>query len=575
MTKPKILLEMEKIPGIETSVQDISASLNDITTLASTINVTNDGVYTLKANSVYDLGGSRITLTKNITFIGNGAMIKNGVLDANGISAKFKDITFDNCCIDIQNDVTDIIFDNCSFANCNDNAIALWHSANLIKIINCKFYNIKPSVAQYKSVDNSGSAIYINTSDVVTKCEIRDNTMSYIYGGTCIFASANFTFIDICKNHIDTILQRGIGFWGANSASRGKVRFNTILNCGVLKASDTNAGVGCNGIYANNSMPYIDVFKNYVKDVYENGIEGNYNSIEGNYIENTGKDTVNYNTPSIEGIYTISTKVIKDNTIINPKGHGIYGYTDSTDFNNMRILNNVIKKDTFDSTNVGICFRSPSCTNVLDITISGNVVENFSGVIELPQNKVYRVKIGVNFARWYDTYLIKGVGNSTTIDVSNNGSVIPVFQNNLFQTWSSTSVLSNWTCVNGVLSQVTADNHNVPHVLANDAYNGRLIQNIFTPTADTNNRFLLISLSMRGTGTSKFIRTYRLDVNGANPTNPVSYYFNIASSTVFKKYYVLIPCNGYAQFEICNTTNGNWFEVSEIQAIYVDWKPEQ
>lgn len=535
----------------------------------------------LTDSKTYLMDGEVFEVTNDLELFGTGT-IKNAVLNASGATTNIKldGINSDNLAINVfGNEIESLKVHNCNFYDVIDNVIAIKNAGiGTLEVIDNTFADVYLGIGGSDTIDNSGSAVYVlGGTEAIGSCVIRGNIINRIRGGTVIFLQGAFTWVDVDTNYMKTIAQRGIGFWSAVTTTKGIVRHNIIKTNATYKPSGVGQGVGCNGIYSNVDLLEVDVVNNTVIDVYENGIEGNFRSIKDNYVENTGIDLINYPTPSIEGIYTAKCKNISGNRILNTAGNGIYCFTSGDTLEDISIYNNDIRNDVYDDSHSAIVVRGVEgdLTTISNIRVFGNTIDNFEIAVDLPTVKPVlesggvatytNVKVGINYATNYDQYF----SGKWTIDLTNNGNYVDWIANNLF---SDGLTITGWASSNAVIGETLVVNHNIPRVTADDDFNGRIRQDIFTPIPDIGNRFMQLELSLRGTGTQKFVRIYELDVNGANPTSAVTYIFPIKSDTVFNKYTVLVNLEGYIRIEIANQLDTEWFEIESIQSKYIDMK---
>lgn len=535
-------------------------------------NTPSGGRLVLKSAGVYTIS-SPITITKDITIDGNNATITgNGRMNFEG-NVEIYNTKFERVAIGLVKAGKQVKITNNKFRNIYDNAIQCFYDLDSLVIRDNEIDGTIVSTGTNKNFNNSGSFVYLNTGKI-NFLRIQNNRALNIRGGTNIFMSGNYPDLVISENILDTMAQRGIGFWYATYA-KGIIARNRIFRCGVLKAPGEDAGVGCNAIYANHRKLDVEVVDNSIEFVYENGIEGNYRRIIGNTIIGTGMDLKNYPTPSTEGIFFSNGDIdIEDNTLIDCMGHGIYNYVESLDLANISIRRNKIINNDF-RTASAICFRSPSNSNIANIHISHNYIKNYSTVIELPNGKKYNnVKIGPHTAINHQMMLtnFNGIGIDIEEIGNNRGNLI---KNGNFNEWNvTTNRFVDWQVSNASLRLITNSLKNSARVTATDIYNGRITQTIagIAYPEKTINRFAQLIVRVKGNN-NLFVRIYNLDANGvqAPGTTPLGFVTTGLSETTFKTFKIKIPYEPSFRLELCNASGtGSWIEISEANIYLID-----
>lgn len=129
----------------------------------------------------------------------------------------------------------------------------------------------------------------------------------------------------IRNNVVDRTNGFGIQFYlGGNSSYKDTfVEQNKITNTGVNRPLSSNSFAGTGGIYSGNNLTYTGVIvrDNYLKNINEVGIEGQFEEVSNNRIENTGCNAKDRFIGDNSGIYG-SSKFVFNNTIINAGDNG-------------------------------------------------------------------------------------------------------------------------------------------------------------------------------------------------------------------------------------------------------------
>lgn len=341
-------------------------------------------VLRLKAGT-YELS-KKLVLKKEFSIIGiKGTVIKgNGLIFQDSICRKLSIINCKLIGVKAKFSGGICIIKNVEFQDIFGNAIEIIDSTGKTNVIvkGCVFNRI--FLKDTSDYNRSGRAIYYKNLKNFSTISIADSKFRHIHGGSAIFLMGNFSQISVLKNDIDSVSGQGIELYRCSSLSKGKLANNVIQNCGVLRIH-LKSGVGCNGIFGSTtgeSLKQISVNNNQIKNVYENGIEGRFGLVEGNIIENTGIDLTNHPTPSPEGIF--DGIIIRNNTIINPGGHGIYIFSWKDSILEPRSLSgNVIKCRS--SKYNGIDINANNGQLVIEkIIIAENYISGFQNGISFP-----------------------------------------------------------------------------------------------------------------------------------------------------------------------------------------------
>lgn len=530
----------------------------------------NGGRLLLKNGGNYLMNGN-IYIDKDITIDGNNAIITgDGKIFAKS-NFTIQNTTFEKVTLQLESVGKTIKIVGNWFVNSADNAIESWSNHKTLIIEDNELEGSAISTEANKNLNNSGSFFYHGSGEIEF-LRIKNNKGGRIGGGTAIFLTGSYPDFEISDNTLETMAQRGIGFWETEYA-KGIVTRNKIIGCGLLntKPTGTNngvgAGVGCNAIYTNGNTQDVDVWENYIENVYENGIEGVFRSVKRNTIINTGIDLINYPTPSYEGVFIRSNSVVEDNTIINPKGNGIYCFYPSEGsevHKNIEIRRNRITRESNEGG--GICFRGKNTLE--DVVIEDNRIDNFAYGIEKPPGGVHRLKVGRNHITNFQTYFAYAQGQGVNWFADTDGE--NVLMDGVFNEWTSPDTLTAWGKGNATLSRVEVKNKYNVHVLATDNYNGRITQKLYLPPKKKG-RYFLLKITAKGNNPIS-IRLLPLLLDNTT-TNSGTYSSTLSgvSDVDMKTFYIVTDYLGKAQLEICNSgLMGSWIEVSEVRGYLID-----
>ncbi|MHC1681570.1 MAG: right-handed parallel beta-helix repeat-containing protein [Clostridiaceae bacterium] len=303
------------------------------------------------------------TIKSNTTIIGEEQATIDGKYE-NSITLKglknieFKNIKFVNLANFTLKDSSNIKFENCIFDSFSNNGVVI-ENFNNVEFYNCTFSNIGNT-----NIDETWQGIGLYSVNG-TNLKVRNNEFYNTYGHGSIFLTN--TSFEIDNNKIHDTFFRGIELYQAGNI--GTIRDNNIFNCGSI--NNTKSGEGCNGIFGIDASNVV-IKNNKITDVLENGIEGNFKSVENNVITGTGIDMINHYTPSGEGIYIFGTGKIVGNIIKNSYGAGIKKYSRDT-ISDIDIINNYIENCINSDYAIDLnSERGYSNIKILDNTISNN-----------------------------------------------------------------------------------------------------------------------------------------------------------------------------------------------------------
>jgi hypothetical protein len=428
-------------------------------------------------NGTYTLDATVTGIANSITIVGqNGAVIdgdKKAINVPNLQNVEFENITFQNFSEMQFPTAKNITFRKCKFLNFSTRGLVISNFDN-VKFIECTINSIGSS-----AVDETwqGAGIYADKGNKLTvdSCDI-----SRIFGQGGIYL-LGVTNIYIRRNKIYDTAFRAIHFY--TGVSTGLIDDNDIWNCGSI--NEKASGVGCNGIYSSGSTYDVTISNNRISNVLENGIEGLFGIIDNNTITGTGIDTVNFPTPSVEGIYPHAayskTISVRNNKIKNSKGAGIKFFSESV-IKNILIADNIIEDDVLNS-NSGIDLNSTSGYD--SVTISGNTIKNKASVIYIQNKPCVSVNITGN----------KSINSGLPVPpnkqiVTSDGEFSNFIANRDFNIWTNDTTLESWSVSSGTLSKVVDGSYYVPKLTVTaGGYPGRITQDINLPKI--NKRYML------------------------------------------------------------------------------------
>lgn len=284
---------------------------NAFTSMISYAETNNISIILLNEKEYYL--GSGININTNLSIYGNNSTLLNTPLNiANG----------------------DIVLDGITFKNMRGNAI-ICIGGNL-SVNNCYFeeIGIRPTI----DVTYQGCGIYVNNDNI--KLSVLNSKFNHTYGhGSIMLVSSGY--INIENNIFINPNYRAIILYDRTKLVSGNILNNHIEGCG--KYNQTGSGVGCNGIYSLSGYN-VKCNNNFILNVAENGIEGNYLSVCDNYIDGTGVLPNSNPTPSTEGIYIYSSNnitIVSNNYITNNPSPSINIYT-SASYSNIIFKDNIL-----------------------------------------------------------------------------------------------------------------------------------------------------------------------------------------------------------------------------------------
>ena len=369
----------------------------------------NDNVDTVIKDVVFEPEGENPVLMQ-LMFGVNGSLtfencVFRNVLFYFGRAGKYT-FTFKNC----------IIEDNqYQFIQCSD-----WHNGAEYHIEGCTFRHMRPRLEEYRNdihskylmgwaygfirclaynvkwfisdtifEDNMGALVMMFKKSAQLKDKAPDPTKLELYMERCIVRKTNGAGISF-DGQPATGWIKDCKFYDIGANRCNGEGYDLPTDEKIVSGTGTeddpyvyNCGVGSNGIFSYNGRcrHELVITGNYIHNVMENGIEGDFREVSYNHIENTGyrMDEGMYN-PSTEGLYG-TFAICKGNVIRNPTRHeqGIVITGTYQDGQTLIYEDNVIEfeKDgeTNDSTGILLIVEQEAFTSPL--IIRNNIIRGF------------------------------------------------------------------------------------------------------------------------------------------------------------------------------------------------------
>ena len=195
--------------------------------------------------------------------------------------------------------------------------------------IRCLSYNVKWFISDTIFEDNMGALVMMFKKSSQLKDKAPDPTKLELYMERCIVRKTNGAGISF-DGQPATGWIKDCKFYDIGANRCNGEGYDLPTDEKVVSGTGTeddpyvyNCGVGSNGIFSYNGRcrHELVITGNYIHNVMENGIEGDFREVSYNHIENTGyrMDEGMYN-PSTEGLYG-TFAVCKGNVIRNPTRH--------------------------------------------------------------------------------------------------------------------------------------------------------------------------------------------------------------------------------------------------------------
>ena len=255
--------------------------------------------------------------------------------------------------------------------------------------IRCLAYNVKWFISDTIFEDNMGALVMMFKKSSQLKDKAPDPTKLELYMERCIVRKTNGAGISF-DGQPATGWIKDCKFYDIGANRCNGEGYDLPTDEKVVSGTGTeddpyvyNCGVGSNGIFSYNGRcrHELVITGNYIHNVMENGIEGDFREVSYNHIENTGyrMDEGMYN-PSTEGLYG-TFAVCKGNVIRNPTRHeqGIVITGTYQDGQTLVYEDNVIEfeKDgeTNDSTGILLIVEQEAFTSPL--IIRNNTIRGF------------------------------------------------------------------------------------------------------------------------------------------------------------------------------------------------------
>lgn len=195
--------------------------------------------------------------------------------------------------------------------------------------IRCLAYNVKWFISDSIFEDNMGALVMMFKKSAQLKDQAPDPTKLELYMERCIVRKTNGAGISF-DGQPATGWIKDCKFYDIGANRCNGEGYDLPTDEKIVSGTGTeddpyvyNCGVGSNGIFSYNGRcrHELVITGNYIHNVMENGIEGDFREVSYNHIENTGyrMDEGMYN-PSTEGLYG-TFAVCKGNVIRNPTRH--------------------------------------------------------------------------------------------------------------------------------------------------------------------------------------------------------------------------------------------------------------
>ena len=195
--------------------------------------------------------------------------------------------------------------------------------------IRCLAYNVKWFISDTIFEDNMGALVMMFKKSAQLKDKAPDPTKLELYMERCIVRKTNGAGISF-DGQPATGWIKDCKFYDIGANRCNGEGYDLPTDEKVVSGTGTeddpyvyNCGVGSNGIFSYNGRcrHELVITGNYIHNVMENGIEGDFREVSYNHIENTGyrMNEGMYN-PSTEGLYG-TFAVCKGNVIRNPTRH--------------------------------------------------------------------------------------------------------------------------------------------------------------------------------------------------------------------------------------------------------------
>ncbi len=195
--------------------------------------------------------------------------------------------------------------------------------------IRCLAYNVKWFISDTIFEDNMGALVMMFKKSAQLKGKDPDPTKLELYMERCIVRKTNGAGISF-DGQPATGWIKDCKFYDIGANRCNGEGYDLPTDEKIVSGTGTeddpyvyNCGVGSNGIFSYNGRcrHELVITGNYIHNVMENGIEGDFREVSYNHIENTGyrMNEGMYN-PSTEGLYG-TFAVCKGNVIRNPTRH--------------------------------------------------------------------------------------------------------------------------------------------------------------------------------------------------------------------------------------------------------------
>ncbi len=255
--------------------------------------------------------------------------------------------------------------------------------------IRCLAYNVKWFISDTIFEDNMGALVMMFKKSAQLKDKAPDPTKLELYMERCIIRKTNGAGISF-DGQPATGWIKDCKFYDIGANRCNGEGYDLPTDEKIVSGTGTkddpyvyNCGVGSNGIFSYNGRcrHELVITGNYIHNVMENGIEGDFREVSYNHIENTGyrMNEGMYN-PSTEGLYG-TFAICKGNVIRNPTRHeqGIVITGTYQDGQTLIYEDNVIEfeknGETNDSTGILLIVEQEAFTSPL--IIRNNTIRGF------------------------------------------------------------------------------------------------------------------------------------------------------------------------------------------------------
>lgn len=296
---------------------------------------------TFHIGGTYDLGGGTLVVGINVTIFGGS--LQNGTVQLSSGSS-VSGVTFVNAVIKPVGDGITICNNTIKdLSGDNDAAICIYDSCKNLRITNNHIHGIN-GASDFTSYC-SGIKVNPASNEYVDGLVIEGNDIHDYVGPAGIFLYGDAIKVRnfaISKNRIHHSRNFGIEILLSGDIDvSGRIDGNEVFSIGAIRETSVASGTGCGGIYTNVNLRNVIVTNNYVQEVLEIGIEGQYKEVSGNTVVESGFSQRLFPVADNAGIYGKSS-IVKGNTIVNCGSYGGYGVFDGGVVDGVTFVDNVV-----------------------------------------------------------------------------------------------------------------------------------------------------------------------------------------------------------------------------------------